>query len=81
MLGHFSCFWSSVVLCSKTVFQKNISGMQLECQTVKIHIRPDIVVGPNLDPNCLQELSADDTRWQKELSKTFFLSWELRYCT
>ena len=29
------------------------------CQTVWIQIRPDIFVGPDLGPNCLQRLSAD----------------------
>ena len=33
----------------------------LQCQTVWILIRPDIYVEPDLGPNCLQRLSADDT--------------------
>ena len=36
-------------------FQKNSSGIQSECQTVWIQIRPDIFfVRPDLGPNCLQ---------------------------
>ena len=30
------------------------------CQTVTTSIRPEQNVGPNLGPNCLQRLSADD---------------------
>ena len=33
-------------------------------QTVWIKMRPDIV-RLDLDPNCLQKLSADDTSWQR----------------
>ena len=40
-------------------FQKNLSGISSECQTVWIQIK---IVGPDLGPNCLQSLSADDTR-------------------
>ena len=34
------------------------SGISVECQAVWIQIMP---VGPDLDLNCLQRLSADDT--------------------
>ena len=37
-----------------------ISGISSECQTDWIQIRPDVFVGPDLGPNCLQKLSADD---------------------
>ena len=30
-------------------------------KTVRIQIRPNQFVGPDLDPNCLQKFSADDT--------------------
>ena len=36
-----------------------------ECQTVWIQIRADIFVGPDLGPNCLQRLSADNTSRQR----------------
>ena len=42
------------------LFQKNILGISSECQTVWIQIMPDIFVGPDLGPNCLQRLLADD---------------------
>ena len=41
-------------------FSKHLSGIPSECQTVSIQIRPDIFFGPDLGPNCLQRLSADD---------------------
>ena len=40
--------------------RKNLSGTLFECQTVWIQIRTDVIVGPDLGPNCLQRLSADD---------------------
>ena len=43
----------------KNIFKKNLSGTLSECQTVWIQIRTD-AVGPDLGPNCLQRLSADD---------------------
>ena len=45
---------------------KNHSGTLLECQTVCIQISADEKVGPDLGPNCLQRLSADDKN-RKEL--------------
>ena len=36
------------------------SEISVECQAVWIQIRP-MPVGPDLGPNCLQRLSADDT--------------------
>ena len=44
-------------LCfSKSIFFLILSGIPSECQTACIQN-----VGPDLDPNCLQRLSADDT--------------------
>ena len=60
VLGNFSC---SFVICrffQNQFCQKTFSGIPPECQTVWIQIRPDIV-GPDLDPKCLQKLSADST--------------------
>ena len=42
-------------------FLKNLSGISVECQAVWIQIMPEVFVGPDLGPNCLQKLSADDT--------------------
>ena len=39
-------------------FLKNLSGISVECQAVWIEI---MSIGPDLGPNCLQRLSADDT--------------------
>ena len=44
-------------------FRKILSGLPSECQTVWIQLRPN---KPDLGPNCLQRLSADNT-CQKEL--------------
>ena len=38
--------------------KKNLSGISVECQAFWIEIMP---IGPDLGPNCLQRLSADDT--------------------
>ena len=40
------------------MFKKIISGMQSECQTVWLQIRPGILIEPDTDPNCLQMLHA-----------------------
>ena len=60
ILGNFAIFLSSVNFFLNYLFQKNLSGIPLVCQTVWIHIRPD------LGPNGLQRLSADDKNrhWQ-----------------
>ena len=43
------------------MFTKNISGMQSECQTVLIQIRPGILFEPDMDPNCWEMLPAGST--------------------
>ena len=60
MLGNFSKKLSSAGFFQNQLFQKFLSGVQSECQTVWTQIRPDFV-GPDLGQNCLQSLSADDT--------------------
>ena len=42
--------------------------LDFRCQTVWIQIRPNVFVGPDLGPNCLQMLSADDKRGELRLS-------------
>ena len=42
-------------------FRKILSGIPSEYQTIWIQIRPGVFIGPGLDPNCLQRLSADGT--------------------
>ena len=60
----------SVILSSAEFFQnhtfrKILPGIPSECQTVQIQImQARHVVGPDLGPNCLQELSADDSSSQ-----------------
>ena len=63
MLGNFSQFFVVCWYFFRIIFsRKIISGMPSECQTVSIKIRPDTQsVGPDLDPNSLQRLSAVDT--------------------
>ena len=51
-------FKISLFVVVVVVFLKKILGLSAECQAVWIQIMP---VGPDLDPNCLQRLSADNT--------------------
>ena len=44
---------------SISVFPKNLQGIQYE--RVSNSLEPNKNVGPDLGPNCLQRLSADDT--------------------
>ena len=55
-------FMSSVDF-SKLTSSNNFSEIPSECQTVWTLIRR--FVGPDLGPNCLSRLSADDTDRQK----------------
>ena len=50
MLGYCSCFLLSADFFQNHLFRKILSGM------------PSHFVGPDLGPNCLQRLSADNTR-------------------
>ena len=57
-----SFLYAFVVVCCcflNLPFQKNLSEKQSECQAVWFMIRPDVLVGPDLGPNCLQMLTAD----------------------
>ena len=73
LLGNFSCFLSSADFFQNWLFWKILSGIPIECQTIWIQIRPDILSGliwfqnvrPDLVLNCLQKLSADNTRRQR----------------
>ena len=50
----------------KIIFKNNsLKVMSSECHTDWIQIRPQPFVGPDLDPNCLQRLSADHTSRQR----------------
>ena len=60
VLSSADMFYKSV--CLLLCFQKNLSGISVECQAVWIDI---ILVGPDFGPNCLQRLSADDTNKQR----------------
>ena len=56
-------FHGIVVICLffiKLTFSKILSGTLAECRTVRFLIRTDKTVSPDLGPNCLQRLSADD---------------------
>ena len=60
MLGNFSCFSCRLLtFFQNLLFQKILSGILSECQTVWIQIRTDSV-GPDLGSDCLQRLSADN---------------------
>ena len=60
-------FLSSADFFQNQLFRKKISGTPLECD--KNCLDPDqdlLLVGVGLGPNCLQRLSADDTRRQSK---------------
>ena len=63
-LGNFSCFFflSSADFFFKINFlkKKNLSEIPSVCQT-----NWNLIVGPDLGPNCLPMLSADDTGRQR----------------
>ena len=64
LLGNFSCFFVVCWFFSKSIFSKNSFTNTIR---VSNSLDPDQArqnVGPDLDPNCLQRLSADDTRRQ-----------------
>ena len=60
MLGNFHAFFVVCWLFLNKLFRKIISGTLSECQMVWIQIRTGRSVGPDLGPNCLQRLSAED---------------------
>ena len=60
MMGKFSCFCCRLLTFSKiNFFKKFFQNTNSECQMVSIQIRTNVVC-PELDPNCLHCLSADD---------------------
>ena len=64
-LGNFSCFLSSADFFQNLLFRKILLGISSECQRGKDPDHALHFVEPDLGPNCLQRLSADDTRRQK----------------
>ena len=62
LLGNFTCFFfCRLLIFSKTTFSKNSFRNAIR---VSKSLDPDqarCFVGPDLGPNCLQKLSADDT--------------------
>ena len=52
-------FLHTLLLCHILLFGCWIFSIPSRCQTVWTQIRPKILSGPDLDPNCLQGLSAD----------------------
>ena len=60
-LENFLAFLPYANLFQNHLFRKILPGIQSECQTDWVQIRPDIF-GLDLGPNCLKTLSAEDTR-------------------
>ena len=59
MLGNFSCFFAVCLFFLKLLFPKNLSGLPSASNSLD----PDQAqhfVWPDLGPNCLQRLQADD---------------------
>ena len=70
ILGNFSCILSSADFFSKLIFQKNSFRNTIRMSN---SLDPDQVrqiVGPDLGPNCLPKLSADDTGRQRVTPKS-----------
>ena len=64
-MGNFSCFFVVCCFFSKSTFSKNSFRNTI---TVSKSLDPDQArhfVGPDLGPNCLQRISADDTCKQR----------------
>ena len=62
MLGNFACFLSSVVVFC--FFKINFFEKFFLEFLQNVSLNPELArqnVGPDLGPNCLQKLSADDT--------------------
>ena len=72
MLGNISCFLlSSVDFFQNQLFRKKIFlEYHQSVKTVRLQIMPDDFIMPDLDPNCLQILSADDTIVSSQRVKT-----------
>ena len=54
-------FSRSLIFFFKIFFFFKFFQENHQCQTVWTQIRPDMFVGPDLGPNCLQRLSTDNT--------------------
>ena len=54
-------FGRLLIFFQNHLFPIILSVIPSECQTVQIQIKPRQNVGPDLGPNCLQRLSAEDT--------------------
>ena len=65
ILGNFHNFLSSADFFQNLLFENILSGIPSKCQTVWTLIKPDHSSGPDLGPNCLPRLSADDTGRQR----------------
>ena len=58
-------FFCHLLILFQDPFEKILSGIPSECQTVWTLIRPLRFVGADLGPNCLPRLTADDTGRQR----------------
>ena len=62
MLSNFSSFCCRMLtFFQNQLFQKILSGTLSECETVLDQDQDRQKVGPDLGPNCLQRLSAEDS--------------------
>ena len=72
MMGNFYDFLSSAKKFSKSTFSKNSFRNTIR---VSNSLDPDQArrsVGPDLVPNCMQKLSADDTRMQRVMGVNIY---------
>ena len=71
-MGNLASFFCCLLIFFKINFLKKLfQEFLLECQTVwaQCFVWPDQNVGPDLVPNCLQRLSADNTSRQRVLKR------------
>ena len=79
MLGNFACFF-----CCLPIFQNIFKKLFGEYRTIRILNSLNLdqdrhCVGPDLGPNCLQRLSADNTSMQRVDKKYTYRFWTGRF--
>ena len=81
LLGIFSCFFCRLLIFSKSNFSKNSFRNTI---SVSDRMDPDqsqrfVYVGPDLGPNCLQRLSADNTSRSRANQQNHIKAGQIRY--
>ena len=69
---HFSCFLSSAHFFQNQLFEQLIQECHQSVNSLDLD-QARLFVGPDLGPNCLHRLSADDT--SKQRVKLYIINW------